>query len=179
MTPNKFCGYCGAKTEQKIPEDDDHVRSVCTSCGEIHYRNPKIVVGSIPEWEGRILLCRRNIEPRKGFWTLPAGFLEIKESVQEGAVRETLEETRAKVELIAPYRMFNICFVSQIYFMFRARLTSENFGPTNESIEVRLFDESEIPWDKIAFMAIRQTLEHYFKDRANGVDFPFAIFDIA
>ncbi|MCP3876635.1 MAG: NUDIX hydrolase [Desulfobacteraceae bacterium] len=173
----KFCTSCGSLTEKKIPPDDDHARSVCKKCGQVHYTNPKMVVGCIPELEGKILLCKRNIEPQKGKWTLPAGYLENGESVQEGAARETLEETNATVQIIEPYRLFNIVFVDQIYFMFRSTLTSKTFGPTSESIEVRLFDEKEIPWEEIAFESIKQTLLHYFEDRKNGI-YPFKIFDL-
>jgi len=173
----KFCTACGSSTTLKIPIDDDHVRAVCTNCGLVHYSNPKIVVGCIPEWQGRILLCKRNIEPQKGKWTLPAGYLENHESVQDGAARETFEETMAKVAIIAPYRLFNIVFVDQIYFMFRAAMTSDTFGPTSESTEVRLFDEKEIPWGDIAFKVIKQTLEHYFSDRKEN-NYPFKIFDL-
>lgn len=173
----KFCTTCGSLTEQKIPLDDDHVRSVCKACGLIHYSNPKMVVGCIPEFNRQVLLCKRNIEPRKGKWTLPAGYLENGESVQEGAIRETLEETRAVVDIIEPYRLFNIVLVDQIYFMFRAKMRSDTFGPTNESLEVRLFDEKDIPWDDIAFEAIKKSLEHYFEDRKEG-GFPFKILDL-
>jgi ADP-ribose pyrophosphatase YjhB (NUDIX family) len=136
-----------------------------------------MVVGSIPELNKQILLCKRNIEPCKGKWTLPAGYLENGESVQDGAMRETFEETMAEVEIIEPYRLFNIVFVDQIYFMFRADLMSDKFGPTNESTDVRLFDEKDIPWKEIAFEVIKQTLAHYFKDRKKGM-FPFKIFDL-
>jgi len=173
----KFCTACGSPTRQKIPVDDDHVRSICTNCGQIHYNNPKMVVGCIPELNDQVLLCKRNIEPGKGKWTLPAGYLENGESVQEGALRETLEETMAKVQIIEPYRLFNIVFVDQIYFIFRAQLVSDNFGPTNESMDVRLFHEKNIPWDDIAFKVIKQTLEHYFQDRQKQ-RFPFKIFDL-
>ncbi len=173
-----YCSACGAEMADRIPEDDDHVRPVCGRCGHIHYENPKLVVGCIPVLGDQVLLCRRNIEPRKGGWTLPAGYLENGESVQDGAVRETLEETRSKVEIIAPYRMFNLVFVHQIYLMFRARLLDENFGPTKESTAVRLFSESDIPWEKIAFESIRQTLEDYYHDRQHR-DFTFKIKDIA
>ena len=174
----KYCTGCGASTEWKIPLGDDHARSVCTGCGLIHYDNPKMVVGCIPLFNGQVLLCKRNIEPRKGKWTLPAGYLENGESVQDGAVRETLEETMAKVKNVEPYRLFNIVSVHQIYFMFRANLISDTFGPTNESSEVRLFHEKDIPWDEIAFKSIKQTLEHYFKDRKTG-NFLFKIFDLS
>lgn len=173
----KFCTACGSPTEEKTPPDDDHIRSVCIDCGLVHYANPKMVVGCIPELNGQILLCKRNIEPQKGKWTLPAGYLENKESVQEGAVRETLEETGARVQIVAPYRLFNIVFVDQIYFMFRAKMSSDIFGPTSESIDVRLFDEKDIPWDKIAFKVIKLTLEHYFEDRKKGC-YPFKVDDL-
>lgn len=173
----KFCMTCGSPTCMKIPSDDDHIRAVCTSCGQVHYHNPKMVVGTVPEWEGKILLCKRNIEPGKGKWTLPAGYLESGESVGEGAARETKEETMAQVRLIKPYRMFNIVFVNQIYFMFRASLTDENFGATSESTEVKLFKEKDIPWNHIAFPVIWHTLNHYFKDREQN-NYPFGIFDI-
>ncbi len=149
----------------RIPEDDDHVRPVCDRCGHVHYDNPKLVVGCIPMREDQVLLCKRNIEPRKGKWTLPAGYLENGETVEQGAVRETLEETRSRVSIIAPYRMFNLVFVHQIYLMFRARLLDNDFGPTKESTQVRLFSESDIPWEDIAFESIRQTLADFFSDR--------------
>lgn len=163
----KFCSACGSEMVEKIPPDDDHVRAVCTSCRHVHYENPKLVVGCLALWEDKILMCKRNIEPRKGKWTLPAGYLENGESVQDGAVRETLEETRAKVRITGPYRMFNIVFVHQIYLMFLARLGAPDFGPTNESTEVRLFGIDEIPWDDIAFEVIRRTLEDYIRDKGN------------
>ncbi len=172
-----FCTACGGPTEEKIPPDDDHVRAVCSSCGQIHYSNPKVVVGCIPEFNGQLLLCKRNIEPQKGKWTLPAGFLENGESVQEGALRETLEETQAKATIIESYRLFNIVFVDQIYIMFRAQLTSDHFGPTTESIDVRLFNEKDIPWENIAFKVITLTLKHYFSDRKKG-QYPFRICDL-
>lgn len=177
ITDIRYCTACGALTQERIPVDDDHKRAVCTDCGQVHYSNPKMVVGCIPEYKGKLLLARRNIEPRKGYWTLPAGFLENGESVQQGALRETLEETKATAEIIEPYRLFNIVFVNQIYFIFRARMTGGRFGPTTESIEVRLFDEDEIPWDDIAFEVIRQTLLHYFEDKKKG-RFSFKVLDL-
>ncbi len=168
---------CGSQTRKKVPADDDHMRAVCLKCGNVHYDNPKVVVGCVPVIGDRILMCRRDIEPRRGKWTLPAGYLENGETVQEGAVRETLEETGSKVKLIAPYRMFNIVFVHQIYFMFRAALLDENFGPTPESIEVRLFEPRDIPWDHLAFEVIRQTLKDYLRDR-DKQDFQFRIKDL-
>ena len=127
-----------------------------------------MVVGCIPEWDDKILLCRRAIEPRYGKWTLPAGYLENGETVSEGAVRETFEEARAKVENLKPYALYNICYVNQVYFMFRARLADRGFGPGSESLEVKLFTEDEIPWEDIAFRVMQETLIQYFKDRPNG-----------
>ncbi len=173
-----YCSICGDRMEARIPDDDDHVRPVCGRCGHVHYENPKLVVGCIPVLGDRVLLCRRNIEPQKGKWTLPAGYLENGESVQDGAIRETLEETRSEVEIISPYRMFNLVFVQQIYLMFRAKLLDENFGPTKESTAVRLFCEADIPWEDIAFESIRQTLKDFFHDRPKQA-YPFAIKDIA
>lgn len=172
-----FCSCCGAPMEKKVPPDDDHPRSVCTQCSHVQYENPKMVVGCIPIFKDKILMCKRNIEPRKGKWTLPAGYLENKESVQDGAARETLEETRAHVEIIDPYRLFNIVFVDQIYLMFRAQMGDDLFGPTSESTEVRLFKETDILWDEIAFEVIRQTLVDFFQDRKQGA-YPFKIKDL-
>jgi ADP-ribose pyrophosphatase YjhB (NUDIX family) len=142
---------------------------VCDGCGTIHYQNPKLVVGCIPEWKDNILLCRRAIEPRLGKWTLPAGYLENGETVTEGAIRETLEEACARVEIVAPYSLLSITHISQIYIFFRARLQDTNFSPGKESSNVRLFSESEIPWDELAFAVVIKTLKCYFKDRLNGI----------
>ena len=162
----KFCSACGATVTYRIPAGDTLPRYVCDRCDTVHYENPKIVVGCIPEWEGRILLCRRAIEPRLGFWTLPAGFLENGETVAQGAVRETLEEAEARVELGDLYTFYNLPHISQVYLMFRARLLDLDFGPGTESLEVRLFSEAEIPWQDLAFRTIGATLRHYFADRA-------------
>ncbi|GAB6146299.1 NUDIX hydrolase [Desulfocicer niacini] len=161
-----FCSSCGGTMEQAIPEDDEHVRAICTRCGFIHYLNPKMVVGCIPQWGEQVLMCRRNIEPGKGKWTLPAGYLENGETVEEGAARETLEETRARVNITGPCRLFNIPHVNQMYLMFRAELLSKEFGPTSESTHVALFSKENIPWDNIAFSVIRKTLEDFFEDRS-------------
>lgn len=170
-----YCSQCGAPVQMQIPTGDDRPRYVCPSCGEIHYQNPKIVVGCVPQWDGRILMCRRNIEPRKGKWTLPAGYLEMGETVMEGARRETLEETGAVVQALVPYLMFDIVYVNQIYLMFRGELQKPEFRlETPESAEVVLMREEEIPWDDIAFLAIENTLRRYFFDRSSG-QFPFRI----
>ena len=163
-----YCSNCGSSVVLKIPDGDDRPRFFCRSCNTVHYENPKLVVGCIPEQEDRILLCKRNIEPQNGKWTLPAGYLENSETLLQGAMRETMEEANAKIEIIAPYRLFDLAFVSQVYVMFRARLLSVDFKPTAESSEIRLFTEGQIPWDDIAFQVIGVTLKHYLKDRVTG-----------
>jgi ADP-ribose pyrophosphatase YjhB (NUDIX family) len=169
-----YCSQCGAQVNLQIPPGDDRPRYVCRSCGEIHYQNPKIVVGCLPQWEDRVLMCRRNIEPQKGKWTLPAGYLEMGETVTDGARRETLEETGAVVQDLMPYALFDIIHVNQIYLMFRACLQKPEFKATPESAEVALMVEQEIPWDQIAFRAIENTLRRFFLDRPSG-HFPFRI----
>ncbi len=162
----KFCSACGAdRIEFRVPDGDNLPRFVCGACGTIHYQNPKVVVGCLPESGDRVLLCRRAIEPRHGLWTLPAGFLENGETVTAGAVRETLEEANARVDIGDLYTMISLPHISQIYMMFRARLLDLDFGPGPESLEVRLFREEEIPWEEIAFRTIGRTLRNYFLDR--------------
>lgn len=165
----KFCSQCGATVVHKIPEGDTLPRYVCDACNTIHYLNPKVVTGCIPEWEDKILLCRRAIEPRTGLWTLPAGFMENSETSSEGAARETLEEACARVDIGDLYALFNIPHISQVYLIFRAHLLDLDYAPGLESLEVELFAEHEIPWDEIAFRVVKETLERYFKDRARGV----------
>ena len=148
-----------------MPDGDTLPRDVCAHCGTIHYQNPKIVVGCLPQWEGRILLCRRAIEPRYGLWTLPAGFLENAETLENGALRETLEEAQARVSVGDLYTVISLPQINQVYMMFRSRLLDRDFGPGTESLEVRLFDESEIPWEELAFRTIARTLRNYFLDR--------------
>jgi ADP-ribose pyrophosphatase YjhB (NUDIX family) len=174
----QYCSACGAGVEKRIPPGDDHLRYVCNDCGTIHYQNPKLVVGCIPEYQNRILLCRRDIEPRRGKWTLPAGFLENGETVREGAWRETYEEARVRVEIIAPFRLFDLAFVNQLYLMFRASIAVPEFSPTPESSEVRLVLEKDIPWEEIAFPVIAKTLQHYFRDRSKG-DFQFQSLELS
>jgi ADP-ribose pyrophosphatase YjhB (NUDIX family) len=165
----KFCSECGAPVELSLPQDDHRERHVCTVCGTIHYENPKIIAGAIPEWtDGRILLCRRAIEPRSGFWTLPAGFMENGETTSQAAARETLEEANARVEVLGLYAMYNLPYINQVQLLFRARLLDLDFSPGVESLEVALFGENEIPWDTLAFRPIRFTLERFFSDRKSG-----------
>ena len=172
-----YCSNCGDTVKFCTHAGDDRLRYLCESCDTVHYENPKIVVGCIPEKDRKILLCRRAIEPRSGKWTLPAGYLENGETVAQGAQRETLEEAGAKIEILAPYALFNICYVNQIYLMFRACLLDGTFKAGSESTEVRLFLEEDIPWDQIAFTVIEKTLRLYFKDRPTGA-YPFHIGDI-
>jgi ADP-ribose pyrophosphatase YjhB (NUDIX family) len=164
----KYCSECGSEVALRVPRGDDRPRHVCGTCDTIHYQNPKIVVGCIPEWEDKILLCRRAIEPRHGLWTLPAGFMENSETTQQGAARETWEEAKARVGVGALYTMFNLPHINQVYLVFRSRLLDLDFGPGPESLDVRLFDEADIPWGEIAFPVIKETLALYFRDRAAG-----------
>ena len=163
-----FCNACGGRLASKQPRDDDRPRHVCSDCGTVHYQNPKVVTGCLPVWEDSVLLCKRAIEPRRGYWTVPAGFMELDETVQQGAIRETWEEARARVELLAPYSLFNLPHVNQVYVIFRARLVSPDFRPGPESEDVQLFRELMIPWDDLAFGTVRQTLEFFYRDQPQG-----------
>jgi ADP-ribose pyrophosphatase YjhB (NUDIX family) len=174
----KQCSNCGGDLTFITPPNDNRPRFFCPGCGTVHYENPKMVVGSIPEHDGRILLCRRAIEPRLGTWTLPAGYLENGETVNACAEREAYEEACARLVELRPYILFNLCHINQMYLMFRARLADLKFSAGNESLDVRLFSEAEIPWRDLSFTAITETLRHYFQDRASG-RFPFGIFDIS
>jgi ADP-ribose pyrophosphatase YjhB (NUDIX family) len=160
-----FCSQCGDKVSFRIPKGDTLPRFICDNCNTIHYQNPKVVVGCIPEWKDKILLCRRAIEPRHGLWTLPAGFMENGESAAAGASRETLEEANARVEIGELYTFISLPHISQLYVMFRATLLDLDFSAGSESLEVRLFNEDEIPWSHLAFRTMHYTLERYFKDR--------------
>ena len=164
----RHCRACGAPTEYRTPDDDNRDRAVCTSCGTIHYENPLNVVGTVPELDGRVLLCRRNIEPRRGFWTLPAGFMELGETTEQGAMRETVEEAGAEIVLDGLFTVMNVVHVGQVHFYYRARMTSARLDPGPETIEARLFDESEVPWDELAFLTVKYTLERFFEDRRRG-----------
>jgi ADP-ribose pyrophosphatase YjhB (NUDIX family) len=163
-----FCSQCGAPVALAVPEGDTLPRFVCGACRTIHYQNPKIVAGCIPEWNGQILLCRRGIEPRTGFWTFPAGFMEMGESTEQAAARETLEEARARVEITDLYAVFTLSRVSQVYVVFRGRLPEPEYGVGHESLEVGLFDPGKIPWDRLAFRVIHETLSRYVQDRKTG-----------
>jgi len=164
----KHCRVCGHLVEYRIPADDNRERAVCPACGEIHYENPINVVGTVPVWGEQVLLCRRNIEPRYGLWTLPAGFLELGETIAEGAVRETIEEAGAHIELEGLYTVLNVVRVGQVHFFYRARLLDTEFAPGPETIEAQLFREAEVPWEMLAFRTVRETLRRYFDDRRRG-----------
>jgi ADP-ribose pyrophosphatase YjhB (NUDIX family) len=164
----KYCSNCGTRVEMRIPEGDTLPRYVCPGCSTIHYQNPKIVVGCIPEWEDRILLCRRAIEPRCGLWTMPSGFMENAETLVQGAERETLEEANARVEMGDLYSIYNLPHINQVHVLFRARLLDLDFKPGIESLDVKLFREAEIPWDTLAFRVIREPLKRYFEERRQG-----------
>ncbi|MET0064737.1 MAG: NUDIX hydrolase [Candidatus Thiodiazotropha sp.] len=164
-----FCSQCGEKVEILVPEGDNRPRYVCAACQTIHYQNPKIVVGCIPVWEDKVLMCRRAIEPRYGFWTLPAGFMENGETSQQGAARETLEEACARVEVEGLYSLYNLPHINQVYLMFRSRLLDLDFAAGEESLEVALLAADQIPWEQIAFPVIYETLQAFFKDREQGV----------
>jgi ADP-ribose pyrophosphatase YjhB (NUDIX family) len=168
-TAPRYCSVCGAeRIEFRIPDGDTLPRHVCAACATIHYQNPKIVVGCLPALGNQVLLCLRAIEPRRGLWTLPAGFLENGETLSAGAVRETLEEANAHVAIGPLYTVISLPHISQIYMMFRAQLVDRDFGPGPESLDVRLFDEDEIPWEQLAFRTIGRTLRTYFLDRKLG-----------
>ena len=164
----RYCGDCGAQVELRVPPGDDRERYTCLACGSIHYQNPKLVVGCLAERDDRILLCRRAIEPRLGLWTLPAGFMENGETVEEAAVRETAEEAKARVQIISLVSVVSLPHISQVYMLFRARLLDEEFAPGHETLEARLFREADIPWKQLAFPSIAHTLERYFEDRDEG-----------
>ena len=179
--PAKFCRNCGTAVQMRLPDDGDtRERAVCPACGTVHYDNPLNVVGTVPVWGAdgeQVLLCKRNIEPRWGKWTLPAGFMELGETTAEGALRETDEEAGAHIELGELFTLMNVPRVGQVHLFYRARLLSERFNPGHETIEARLFREDEVPWDEIAFRTVRETLQCYFADRRRG-RFGFHVLDI-
>jgi ADP-ribose pyrophosphatase YjhB (NUDIX family) len=163
-----FCSKCGSSIQLQTPPDDTRERHVCSQCGTIHYQNPRNVVGTIPVWQDQVLLCRRAIQPRHGYWTLPAGFLEVNESTQQGAQRETLEEAGAVVQIGPLFSLLNVTHVHQVHLFYLAKLTSPQFSAGVESLEVELFNEEDIPWSDIAFPTVKKTLEWFFHDRKTG-----------
>lgn len=173
----KFCSYCAQPIVERIPEGDTRPRYVCEHCQIIHYQNPRIVAGCLVTQERHVLLCRRAIEPRHGFWTLPAGFMENGETTEQAALRETWEEARARVLQQQLYMLFNLPHINQVYMFFLGQLADMDFAAGEESLEVRLFSEAEIPWDQLAFPVIGKTLRQYFQDYPTQ-HFPVRMSDI-
>ena len=165
----KHCKNCGTAVVRRLPDDGDtRQRAVCPACNTVHYENPLNVVGTIPVWGDKVLLCKRNIEPRLGKWTLPAGFMELGETLADGAARETDEEAGARFVMQDLFSVINVVRVGQVHFFFRAELTSDLFNPGHETMEAKLFAEHEIPWDELAFKTVKETLRCFFADRAQG-----------
>jgi ADP-ribose pyrophosphatase YjhB (NUDIX family) len=165
----RYCRACGTAVQNRVPDDGDtKVRAVCPACHTIHYQNPLNVVGTIPVWQARVLLCKRNIEPRLGKWTLPAGFLEIGETLAEGAARETREEAGATFEMGELFSVMNVTRVGQVHFFYRAQLLSATFDPGHETQEARLFATADIPWNELAFRTVSETLKRYLADASTG-----------
>ena len=168
ITPINYCPQCSEPVRQGIPEGDDRPRHICDACGSIHYQNPKVIAGCIPVHGEQVLLCKRAIEPRLGYWTLPAGFMELGETLAEAACREAREEANVEVELDGLYTLFSLPHISQVYAFFRGRMPEKLYSAGEESLEVRLFHEHEIPWDELAFETVRRALRLFFADRQGG-----------
>jgi len=168
-SPIKHCRNCGSPVVYRLPDDGDtRERAVCPSCDTVHYENPLNVVGTLPHLGDQVLLCKRNIEPGWGKWTLPAGFMELGESAAEGAARETHEEAGAQIEMEGLFTVLSVPRVGQVHLFFRARLLSDQFDPGHETIEARMFGEDDIPWEEIAFRTVKETLKRFFEDRRQG-----------
>ena len=163
-----YCSHCGATVTQQIPLGDNLLRHVCSQCERIHYHNPKIVVGCIPEWKDQILLCRRAIEPRVGLWTFPAGFMELGESTEQAAARETQEEAQADVTITSLSAVLSLPAIGQVYLVFRGQMNTPAFQAGPESLDVQLFSLSDIPWEAIAFPVVREALLRYVADVQTG-----------
>jgi ADP-ribose pyrophosphatase YjhB (NUDIX family) len=169
-TPIKHCKNCGTAVVYRQPDDGDTKnRAVCPACNTVHYENPLNVVGTVPHLDDKVLLCKRNIEPRKGKWTLPAGFMELDETTAEGAARETTEEAGAQFEMQSLFSVLSVPKVGQVHLFYRAKLISDKFDPGFETQEAKLFSEADIPWDEIAFKTVKVTLERYFDDKKHGL----------
>ncbi|CAA6828768.1 MAG: FAD pyrophosphatase (EC [uncultured Thiotrichaceae bacterium] len=164
----KYCSGCGEEVVVKVPEGDNRSRFVCESCDTIHYQNPRIIAGAIPVHEDKVLLCKRAIHPRRGFWTLPAGFMENEETIEQAAQRETFEEAQATIENLQLYTVMSLPHISQVYMLFRSEMVDGIFAPGEESLETQLFDEKDIPWEEIAFPTMSRTLKYFFQDRSEG-----------
>lgn len=163
-----FCSQCGSPINRRVPDGDNRERDICDHCGAIHYQNPRMVVGTIPVWEGRVLLCRRAIEPRYNTWTLPAGFMELGESTAQGAMRETLEEAGARIKLGELFTVIDVPQVEQVHLFYLAKALGPELDPGPESLEARYYAESEIPWDDLSFRTVKTTIEQFFEDRRLG-----------
>jgi ADP-ribose pyrophosphatase YjhB (NUDIX family) len=168
----RFCTQCGSLVARRVPDGDNRERDICDHCGAVHYHNPRMVVGTVPVLQGRVLLCRRAIEPRHGTWTLPAGFMELEESTLQGAERETLEESGARVAMGQLYTMIDVPQIGQVHLFYLAEPLGPELDPGPESLEARYFDEADIPWDNISFRTVATTLKRYFEDRQRGAGFP-------
>lgn len=173
----KFCSVCGTALTRRIPPEDNRVRDVCDQCGAIHYQNPRNVVGVVPVYGDRVLLCRRAIEPRFGKWTLPAGFMELGETTAQGAMRETQEEAGAQIELGPLYTIIDVPEAEQVHFFYLAKVTSEALYPGPESLEAAFFSLDDIPWNELSFRTVSTTLRHYVEDARTGV-FPIHHYDL-
>lgn len=170
MNPSiNYCSQCGSKVAIDVPEGDNRPRHICNQCDTIHYQNPRVITGTLPIFEDKVLLCRRAIEPRHGYWTLPAGFMENGESTEQGALRETIEEAKANIAIESLYALYDLPHINQVYVFYRGQLTDLDFGPGSESLQVELFDQASIPWDQLAFSVVERTLRHYFSDREKGL----------
>ncbi len=166
LQPMKFCSHCGASLALRTPAGDHLPRYVCDACGTVHYQNPRLVVGCVPEYEGRILLCRRAIEPRRGFWTIPAGFMENGETLQQGAARESREEALVEVRIGSLLSIVHVLQAHQVHVFFRATMSAPQYGPGPESLEVELLHPQDIPWSQLAFPSTEYSLRRYLEDRA-------------
>ncbi len=178
----KFCPECANPISELIPDGDSRTRFVCLNCDIVHYQNPRIIAGTLPTYQGQILLCKRAIEPRKGFWTLPAGFMENGETTEEGALRETFEEANAQIANPKLYTMIAVPHISQVHIFFHGELINLDFYAGVESLEVKLFREEDIPWEHLAFPTVSTTLRRFFSDRDVSTDIqsslPTHVFDI-
>lgn len=170
----KFCSNCGNSISQRVPEGDSRTRYVCDNCDIIFYQNPKLITGTLPICGDKVVLCRRAIEPRQGYWTLPAGFMENGESTEQGALRESWEEAEVSLDNVELYRLFDLPHIDQVYIFYKGDIVDGKFGVGSESLEVALFAEDEIPWDELAFYIVGEILREYFEDRKVG-QFPIRI----
>jgi len=175
----KFCSQCGHPVSLQIPKGDNRHRYVCThkACATIHYQNPNIITGCLPTYGDKVLLCKRAIEPQYGLWTLPAGFMENGETTEEGAIRESWEEANAKLTIESLYTIYNLAHINQVYFIYKAELNDLSFRAGEESLDVALFSEENIPWEQLAFTVVKKTLRYYFNDKRKD-NFPLHHEDI-